>query len=360
MQALAELTIIDVSGSIATAYCAKNFADYGATVINLEPDAGFRTRHMRPFVAGEEIPESSAIHAYLSTNKQSMRLSSLSPDQLETLFSADLVLDDGQTTQPVNNSSRMSISWYGKTGPLAGHIASNAQMFAQNGMLRTIGPAEGPPIIPTGYQAEIVGGATAFVAAMGHLLGVQFGTEDPGACLETSIFESMLCFTEVGVISAYNTGLSASRMGVNRFPPTYPLGVFPCQDGWIGLTVLTPSQWHSFCILLNMPDFADVPMFQSSVGRLEAIDVIEPVIRARLLSFHAAELFTRAQENRIPLARVPTMDELFDVDQFNSRGAFTLAELPNTSLKVPANPYRLQRTQPLAGGRVARLGEDDD
>ncbi|MGK0224467.1 MAG: crotonobetainyl-CoA:carnitine CoA-transferase CaiB-like acyl-CoA transferase, partial [Limisphaerales bacterium] len=42
MQALAELTIVDVSGSIATAYCAKNFADYGATVINLEPDAGFR------------------------------------------------------------------------------------------------------------------------------------------------------------------------------------------------------------------------------------------------------------------------------------------------------------------------------
>ena len=359
MQALSNLTVVDVSGSIATAYCAKNFADYGATVINLEPDEGFRTRHMAPFAPGEDIPESSAIHAYLSTNKQSMRLSSLSPKRLEALLSADLVLDDAQTTQPVSRASRMSISWYGNTGPLAGHEASNAQMFAQNGMLRTIGSVAGPPIIPTGYQAEIVGGATAFVAAMGYLLGVQFGTQATGARLETSIFEAMLCFTEVGVISAYNTGLSASRMGVNRFPPTYPLGVFPCQDGWIGVTVLTPSQWHSFCILLNMPEFADVPMFQSSVGRLEAIDVIEPIIRERLLTRDAAELFTQAQGNRIPLARVPTMDELFDVDQFNNRGAFTFADMPNTSLKVPANPYRLHRTKPRTGGKVAKLGEDD-
>ena len=36
-QALEGLLVLDVSGTVSTAYCAKQFADYGATVVNLEP-----------------------------------------------------------------------------------------------------------------------------------------------------------------------------------------------------------------------------------------------------------------------------------------------------------------------------------
>ena len=43
---------------------------------------------------------------------------------------------------------------------------------------------------------------------------------------------------------------------------------------------------------------------------LEAVDVIEPLMREKLLEHSAEDLFYRGQENRIPLARVPTMAEL--------------------------------------------------
>ena len=63
-----DLTIVDVSGSVATSYAAKLFADYGARVINLEPAMGFMTRGLKPLLPSGE----SAMHGFLHTNKLSV------------------------------------------------------------------------------------------------------------------------------------------------------------------------------------------------------------------------------------------------------------------------------------------------
>ena len=359
MTALAGITVIDVSGSISTSYCAKLFADYGATVINLEPSQGFKTRAEPPFTQTGGDGENSALHAYLSTNKQSVVLDKLTPAQLSTLLQqADLVLDDtNPIIDPPASLSRMTISWYGTTGPMADFTGTDAQMYAMNGMLRMIGEPNAAPYIPTGYQAQMVAGATAFIGAMGHILSRELGNAEGAEQLETSILESVMCFTDVGAISAHNTGIEASRLGVNRFPPTYPLGVFPCKDGWLGVTVLTPSQWHAFCDLLDLQELADIPLFQSSAGRLEALDIIEPRFTEQLLKHSAEDLFYRGQKARIPLARVPTMEELFMVDQFVKRDAFCNADLGHTKLTVPSTPFRLHATPPTFGGPVATLGK---
>ena len=360
MSALVGLTVVDVSGTISTGYCGKLFADYGASVLNIEPDEGFPTRTLPPHTPTGGPGENSALHAYLSTRKQSIRRDALSPAQLSAILdTADLIVDDGAPQLALPDSiSRMSISWYGRSGPMAEFSGSDAQVYAMNGMLRGIGPIEGPPYIPTGHQGQIVGGTTAFIGAMGHILSVELGQSQPGEVLETSILESVMCFTDVGAISSFNTGLESSRMGINRFPPTYPLGIFPCKDGWLGVTVLTPAPWHAFCDLLGMEDLSDVPLFQTSVGRLENLDLIEPRFSEALLSHNSEELFYRGQNARVPLARVPTMEALFSVDQFEQRNAFCTADLGHTQLTVPSNPFRLYKTPPSFGGSVALLGQD--
>ncbi len=363
-QALTGIRVVDIAGTVSTSYCAKLCADYGAEVINIEPRTGFATRRLPPFLPRGAAGEASAMHAYLHTNKKSLLASALDPEVESALIgSASLVLDDGANHANAHTctSVRCSISWFGKGGPYEDFVGSDGQCFALNGMLRAIGPVEGPPIIPSGYQAQIVGGMTAFIGSLTQVLAGELGNRTAPVHLETSIFESCLCFTEVGVISAFNSGVQGHRMGINRFPPTYPLGVFPCKDGWLGVTVLTPSQWQSFCELLDMMEFADVELFQTSYGRLQGIDVIEPVMRDRLLAHSAEALSYRAQQARIPLVRVPTMEELFGVDQFLERNAFSVATLPGgAELQVPSVPFRLFSTPPFFGGPVARLGEHTD
>lgn len=79
--------------------------------------------------------------------------------------------------------------------------------------------------------------------------------------------------------------------------------MFPCRDGWIGVTVLTPKQWHAFCKRLDLEAFAGEPLFQSAAARFEAADLLEPLFTEKLLEFSAEELFYRGQAAAIPLAR---------------------------------------------------------
>ena len=67
-QVFCDLTVVDVSGSVATSYASKLFADYGASVINVEPPEGFHTRMLKPILSSGD----SAMHAYLHANKYSV------------------------------------------------------------------------------------------------------------------------------------------------------------------------------------------------------------------------------------------------------------------------------------------------
>ena len=63
-----DLLIVDIGGTVASGYAGKLYADYGARVVNLEPPEGFSTRHIAPLLDNG----TSAIHAYLHANKQSV------------------------------------------------------------------------------------------------------------------------------------------------------------------------------------------------------------------------------------------------------------------------------------------------
>ncbi len=352
-----DLTIIDVSGSVATSYAAKLFADYGALVVNLEPAQGFLTRQLAPLLASGE----SAMHGYLHTNKQSVVGQQRFLRDEPVTAQADLVIYDPNHLPQTDfltdiGCSTCAISWYGLTGPYANMRGSDATIHALCGLMRGIGTPEGPPIIPPGYQAQMIGGLSAFNAALGHLLAVKLGNLQPGFQLDNSILEANMCFTDLAAVNAYNDNPLPPRMGINRFPPTYPLGIWPCKDGWLGVTTLTPSQWKAFCKLLGMEHFADVELFQSSVSRLESSDLLEPEILQALTQHSAEDLFYRGQAMRIPLARVPTMEELFSVDQYAHRNAFSKVSVGDASFAAPSTPFRLFASPPNFGGPVAALG----
>lgn len=355
-----DLTVVDVSGSVATSYAAKLFADYGAVVVNLEPANGFATRTLSPLLANGD----SAMHAYLHTNKQSVVATRPRLTDEPVLRRADLVIFDPDYLAHADGLSDIktntcAISWYGLTGPYSDMSGSDAAIHALSGLMRGIGTPEGPPIIPPGFQAQIIGGLSAYNGALGHLLAQRMGNHHDHFQLDASVLEANMCFTDLAAINAHMGNPQPPRMGINRFPPTYPLGIWPCQDGWLGVTNLTPGQWKAFCKLLDLEHFADIELFQSSVSRLESADLLEPEILAALSKHSAEDLFYRGQAMRIPLARVPTMEELFDVDQYRSRQAFSQVEAAGETFAAPSTPFRLFSTPPHLGGPVAGLGADN-
>lgn len=374
-QALAGIKVLDLGGTVATGYCGKLFADHGATVINVEPPGGgFGTRSLAPFLPDAAPAERSALHAWLSTNKRSVTLDLDRASGVAALKvlarDAAVVLDGARPGELAARGITLAglagvaprlvlsgITWFGQQGPYAQFAGADGVCLALAGSVRGIGIPGAPPVLPTGYQAQIVGGLSAFIGTLGLVLAREMGTDSGPVQLDTSIHEAALCLTEVGAVAGFNSGVSGTRLGVNRLPPTYPLGVFPCRDGWIGVTVLTPSQWHAFCELLDMPEVARVPEYQTALGRFVAAEHLEPLFAPRLLQWSAAELFNRAQGMRIPLALVPTMEQLFSVEQFVLRGAFAGVTGGGATFAAPVIPFRLYGTPALANGKAPRLGE---
>ena len=364
--ALSGLKVLDVAGTVASAYCGKLFADHGAEVINVEPAAGFETRRQPPFLPKESAPENSALHAYLSANKASVALDvEAEPDRLQTLATgASVVLDAGRYAEDEFAAVApavvvSTITWFGRSGPYAKFQGGSGVCWALAGMVRNVGPEEGPPLMPGGCGPEIVGGLAAYIGTLGQVIAREIGNAHGPVRLDTSIFEANLCFTEPGAVGGYRSGRRGRRLGVNRFAPTYPLGVYACADGWLGVTALTPSQWKNFCALVGMEEHAATPQYQTAIGRLQDYDVLEPIIRAQVRDRSAAALVERGQALRIPLAPVPTMAELFTTDQYQAREAFgAVANGSGAEFQAPATPFRLFETPAASGGRAGKLGED--
>jgi crotonobetainyl-CoA:carnitine CoA-transferase CaiB-like acyl-CoA transferase len=366
--ALQGIRVVDVAGTVATGYCGKLFADHGAQVIDVEPPQGATTRRLAPFVATATPPESSALHRWLSTNKSSVVLDLVDRADRAALAQLCAMTDvlltgDAQREAPIEIDGahllQASITWFGLNGPYAGCAGSDAVIQSLAGLVRGIGRPDAPPLLPSGYQAQVIGGLTAFIGTLAHVLARELGNAAGPVRLDTSIFEANLCFSEVGGVAGWNTDVVGQRLGVNRFPPTYPLGVFACRDGWIGVTVLTPSQWHDFCALLDIDEVAHVPAYQTALGRLESAATLEPLFAPRLREFAVLDLFHRAQRARIPLAPVPTMEQLFGIEQYVERGAFApILHADGARLDGPVVPFRLYATPAAANGRTPRLGED--
>ena len=358
--ALAGIHVVDIAGTVATAYCGKLFRDLGARVTNLEPPGeGQPIRRLPPLHPSNAGPEASGLATYLSLGKQSVAAEIANPAGQALLEAADVILDaePRRGPSPRDGQLRLSISWFGATGPYAGRAATDQVISAHTGAARAVGPAEGPPMLTTGYTAQVVAGTLAYVAGVGHLLGRETGAPDAQAHLDVSIFEAAMCITEPGPPGTLATGVIRPRIGINRFWPTYPTGIYPTRDGWLGVTTVTPSQWQSFCTLLDLPELAAEPRYQVSINRLEDADTIDALLAPRLLERTALECVEAGQAARVPLALAPTPAELLELDQYRGRGAWVEAEHPDQGrFPAPGTPFRLHRTPAAGDGRAPRLG----
>ena len=123
-----------------------------------------------------------------------------------------------------------SITWYGQSGPDAQNPSFDGAIFAQIGLAKGIGPVEGPPLLPSGYAAQVLGGINGFTACMQRLIGDILSGERSPAHLDISILESTLVLTDLGPIAYLNVGATVERLGLNRFGAQFPAGIYETQE----------------------------------------------------------------------------------------------------------------------------------
>jgi crotonobetainyl-CoA:carnitine CoA-transferase CaiB-like acyl-CoA transferase len=367
---LSELRVVEIGCSDALCYCGKLFADFGAEVIKVEPPGGDAARQIAPLVDSGDGRRESGYFAWLNTNKRSITADLDQPADIARiralLATCDLLLDARHP--PLIRQSALShdelresepglaitaISWFGENGPYSDYAATDSVCRSLAGLVKLVGPIDGPPVLPRDGQVAVVAGLTAFIPS---LAGLYSRAAAGGRRYAVSAQEALLQISEFDTALALESGFTRPRIGINRFGRGFPLGNFATKAGWLGVTVVTPAQWIAFCGMIGLPELGPDPRYSSTAARYlhagELNDIIKPVLMHRT----AIEWFENGIELRLPLAIVPSMKELLGQQVHRSRGAFAAVTIGRASFEAPVLPQRLTRSPPRPNGPAPFAG----
>ncbi|ALC10479.1 CaiB/BaiF CoA-transferase family protein [Sphingopyxis sp. 113P3] len=336
---LARFDVLDRSTSVAGRYCARLFAQLGAHVC--------RTAATDDRLLGYGGEAGIAFGKWLDAGK--VRSAGSAPSSATVA-----IVDDGEPTP--DDILRLEIGWFFPDGPYSHWLGNDPIVQALAGLAHGFGPAEGPPILARGHAPQIVAGTTAFIAALAGLIGRMRGASIDSAAV--SIFEAACCFSEPNAVSYAHFGHMGSRLGINRFIPTYPCSIYPAANGWLGVTCLTPAQWGALADMIGKPELAHDGRFATTLDRLDHADAIDAILRPAFADRDAIEAAEEGQARRIPMAAVPDLADLpaiphwRDRRSFDANGAPTLPFLLDWDAATSHLPAIGSNDPPLAGIRV--------
>jgi crotonobetainyl-CoA:carnitine CoA-transferase CaiB-like acyl-CoA transferase len=368
MGALSHLRIVEIGSSAATSYCARLFADFGAIVQKVEPPEGDPLRGTAPLTPKGR----SAWFAFLNFNKSSVALdpkdANASSRLAELIGGCDILIDGrdiGAADCPAFDLAalkrrnpgliHLEASWFGHDGPYANFEATDSTIRALTGLIKLVGPVEGPPMHAPDFQTGILAGLWGFIAAASSVLGRI--SDGHGRSSSLSIFESSIAVTEYIMFESFARGDIMRRIGVNRFWPTFPVGIYETKQGWLGVTTVTPAQWRAFCEMLGLYDLRDDPTLFMGVDRLQRMEEIEGKFGPKLKQRTAQEWFAEGLKRKIPIVPVPDIGDLIGDEEKRSRGAIVPITIGEEAGFTAGSMQRLTGTPPRRGGAVPAIGE---
>lgn len=123
------------------------------------------------------------------------------------------------------------------------------------------------------------------------------------------------------MFEAFACGDVMRRIGINRFWPNFPIGIYPTKKGWLGLSTVTPGQWRAFCDMLDLTNLRDDPVLAFNEGRLKHMDQIERQFTPKLKTKTAQQWFEEGLKRKIPIVPVPEISDLLRDEERKARGA---------------------------------------
>jgi crotonobetainyl-CoA:carnitine CoA-transferase CaiB-like acyl-CoA transferase len=365
---LSKLRVVEIGSAAGASYCARLFADFGAQVSKVESPVGDPLRRSAPLTPQGQ----SAWFAFLNFNKSSVAIDPNDRDassQLSALIEDCDILIDGRAIDPAgcppldidvarkDNPGLIHIdtSWFGHDGPYANFAATDATLRALAGHSKLTGPADGTPVGAPDFQTGIFTGLWSFIAAASSVIGRT--TSGRGCSKSINVFEASIAIVEYIVFESFTRGDIMKRIGVNRFWPTFPVGIYETKEGWLGITTVTPAQWKSFCDMLGLQELRDDPTITLGVDRLLRMEEIERKFIPILKQKTAREWFAEGLKRFIPIVVVPGIGDLIENGEARSRGAIIPIKLGTEAGFTVGSAQRLTATPPRASGVVPAIGE---
>ncbi|MEL6523915.1 MAG: CoA transferase, partial [Pseudomonadota bacterium] len=173
-----------------------------------------------------------------------------------------------------------------------------------SGLMSITGEGPGrPPVKPGAPIADITAG---FLAALGCVAAYSRARETGlGQMVDTSLFEAGISLTYWQSAIAFATGEAPGALG-SAHPLNAPYQSFRTRDGWINVGAANQRNWMRLLDVIEAPDLADDPRFETNHGRITNLEALVPLLEDRLKSRDTADWLARMDRAGLPAG--PVMD----------------------------------------------------
>lgn len=343
---LAGITVLDLSSYIAAPYGCTLLADLGAEVIKVEPPGGDTLRHYP-----SSLQQESRAFLGINRSKRDISVDAKRPEGRAILHrlaaNADVFVHNFRPTVP----ERLGIDYdtlktinprliycaltgYGQTGPMKDKAGYDQVLQAMTGICEFQGEAKGQPEIVYGSMVDFYAGSLIAYGVTAALYHRERTGE--GQCVNLSLLATALAMQSARFVWAEGEPRDASRDlrsgGIT--------GIHPTKAGQIYISANTPHFWCALCELIELPDLAESPRYDSVRKRAEHAGEIVPKIRAALLTKTASE-WEEIFGDRVPNCAVRTIEDMFDHPQVIAEHLVNKFDHPRVgSYRGLANPIK--------------------
>jgi crotonobetainyl-CoA:carnitine CoA-transferase CaiB-like acyl-CoA transferase len=357
---LGNIQVVDLTTEIAGPYCTKLFADAGAEVIKVEPPTG---DPLRRYAATVDLPpgEDGVLFCYLNAGKKS--IVALPGDAgLEPLFAgADLIVEDlpaGAIDVAAVRARHphlvvVSITPFGRHGPLAGRAATDLTLQAESGAILFKGARDRPPVMAGGRISEFLGG---LFAAPGALAAVQRARlSGQGEHIDVAIHDVMAIAGSNYAHLAHEIQGRPQIVAPARYLDTP--GIETAMDGMVAFNTNTGHMLQLFLLLVERPDLMEDPAYSAMHSRVamgaEWQRIIDDWVGKRTVS----EVVDAAVALRVPVAPVHDAETIVHDEHLVARGVF----MDDGQGRLhPRPPYLIDGQTMGVTTAAPRLGDHDD
>ncbi|MGB7183899.1 MAG: CoA transferase [Burkholderiaceae bacterium] len=275
------LRVVDMSQGVAGPYCGMLLAQQGADVIKIEPSDGDWARLLGPVYGGH-----TAFSIIANLGKRSVAIDlKQEPSQSvidKLVAQADVFIEGfrpGVIDRLGYSYERMrainprliyvSVSGFGQTGPLSERPAMDPVLQAFTGFMSENMGYDGLPHRSPVIMFDMSTALYAQQAVAGALYAR--GSANQGRKIEVSLMEAAASLQAVRLMSATING--PFRL------TTAPSGTFQTQDGWLQMIIVKDRDFQKLCTVLNLPEWATDPRFQTNAKRFEHSELLTERVR---------------------------------------------------------------------------------
>ena len=358
--ALAGLTVLDASESIAGQFCGRLFADHGAQVTLIEPPQGSALRRMGPFDPNNDgVGSMLFFHLNLGKGSITLDLATAAGRQslIERARSADVIiastaLDREALTAANPGCVICVVSDFGDDGPYRDWRGSEMIFQALSGMMYNNGDKGREPLYGVAHRTCCASGVGAYITALAALHA------------RRKLGLGQIAFLDV----AHNTASMAppntlmwnySGILEERGERTSPFTMLQCSDGWVGMWVHAHT-FKNMCQELERPDWLTDPRFEKPKDRLANLRKLMAEVQDHVKNWTSGDVLNRLLKGRLVAAKAYTPNQLYSgCEHLQERNYWETVQTPSGARPILGPAWRMSSTPRHIRGPAPQPGADN-